>query len=189
MEKTAPTHMTSREVNQNFTAAKKAAQTAPVIISEYGEDAYALLSLNDYQAMNQPSNFANENDNSKTEYLDMEMLSELQRMVKLLNNEIKESQEKIGQLYSIAYSVKNGFEKQEKLHKDTLLAINKDHLTLIDNLGSFIKTTLNETLPNCFDIMHTSIAESLQNEQNELRKTLREALTDAQPPKKKGFFN
>ncbi|UXN35196.1 type II toxin-antitoxin system Phd/YefM family antitoxin [Avibacterium paragallinarum] len=43
------TIMTSREFNQHLNQAQKAAQVAPVIVTNRGEPAYVLMSYADYQ--------------------------------------------------------------------------------------------------------------------------------------------
>jgi PHD/YefM family antitoxin component YafN of YafNO toxin-antitoxin module len=43
------TTLTSRELNQDVTRAKKAAQRGPVFITDRGKAAHVLLSMNEYQ--------------------------------------------------------------------------------------------------------------------------------------------
>ena len=43
--------LSSREFNQNTSAAKKAAQSGPVFITDRGRDAYVLLTIEDYQRL------------------------------------------------------------------------------------------------------------------------------------------
>ncbi|MFZ7158020.1 type II toxin-antitoxin system Phd/YefM family antitoxin [Avibacterium gallinarum] len=45
------TIMTSREFNQHLNQAQKAAQIAPVIVTNRGEPTYVLMSYTDYQKM------------------------------------------------------------------------------------------------------------------------------------------
>jgi len=45
------TTLTSRELNQDLGAAKRATQTGPVIITDRGKPAHVLLSISDYEAL------------------------------------------------------------------------------------------------------------------------------------------
>ncbi len=46
-----PTVMTARELNQDVSAAKRAANDGPVVITDRGEPAYVLLSIGDFRAL------------------------------------------------------------------------------------------------------------------------------------------
>ena len=53
------TTLTSRELNQDVTRAKKATRSGPVFITDRGKPAHALLSFEDYQRLtNQRRNIA-----------------------------------------------------------------------------------------------------------------------------------
>lgn len=46
-----PTVMTARELNRDVSAAKRAANEGPVMITDRGEAAYVLLSIDDFRAL------------------------------------------------------------------------------------------------------------------------------------------
>ncbi len=48
----ATTTISSREFNQNTSAAKKAAENGPVFITDRGEPAHVLLSIEEYRKIN-----------------------------------------------------------------------------------------------------------------------------------------
>lgn len=45
------THITSREFNQNTSEAKKATRNGPVIITDRGEPAHVLMSIDEYRKL------------------------------------------------------------------------------------------------------------------------------------------
>ena len=49
----APTTFTSREFNQNTAGAKRAAEKAPVFITDRGKPAYVLMSIEEYRKLEQ----------------------------------------------------------------------------------------------------------------------------------------
>jgi prevent-host-death family protein len=48
------TTLTSREANQNFSRAKRAAKNGPVIITEHGKPAQVLMSYEEYRRLKGP---------------------------------------------------------------------------------------------------------------------------------------
>lgn len=51
MSLSMPTYMTARALNRDVSAAKRAANDGPVVITDRGEAAYVLLSIEDYRAL------------------------------------------------------------------------------------------------------------------------------------------
>lgn len=53
------TTVSARAFNQDVSAAKRAADTGPVLITDRGEPAYVLLSIAEYRAMRSPRSLLN----------------------------------------------------------------------------------------------------------------------------------